>query len=153
MPRPENDRDKAIVALKAGLRRRSDRTWSVRGGRGTSWGWILVTAPPSRLNEYGSMTKADQDELTRIFGEPVHHQGVSIPASNAYREAYLERVLRGSTTRNPQPYWDRRKQPRNVAAAVEHAPSGRGRHQPATRYHSHSAHPYSHPTTTKHRGR
>jgi len=107
----ENDRNKAITALRAGLRRRSTKTWSVRGGRGTAWGWITVTAPPSRLDQYGGMSKADQEELSRIFREHVHHQGISIPASNPYREAYVERVLHGSTSLNPQPYWRRRAVP------------------------------------------
>jgi hypothetical protein len=42
------DRDETIARIKAALKRRSDRAWSVKGGRGTAWGWITVEAPPRR---------------------------------------------------------------------------------------------------------
>ncbi len=34
------DRDEAIKRIRAALKRRSGKLWSVTGGRGTSWGWI-----------------------------------------------------------------------------------------------------------------
>jgi hypothetical protein len=43
-----NDRDEAIQRIKAALKRRSGKVWSVRGGSGTAWGWITVDAPPAR---------------------------------------------------------------------------------------------------------
>src|SRR5919106_1076456 len=42
------DRDEAIRQIRAALRRRSGRAWSVTGGRGTAWGWITITAPRAR---------------------------------------------------------------------------------------------------------
>ncbi len=42
------DRDEAIKAIRAALKRRTGRAWSVTGGRGTAWGWITITAPPKR---------------------------------------------------------------------------------------------------------
>lgn len=42
-------RDEAIAAIRAGLRARSDKTWSVKGGRGTSYGWLVISSPPARL--------------------------------------------------------------------------------------------------------
>lgn len=43
------DRDTAIKAIRTALRRRSGKTWSVKGGRGTAYGWITISAPPKRL--------------------------------------------------------------------------------------------------------
>lgn len=42
------DRNEAIDRIRKGLRRRSGKAWTVRGGRGTAWGWIRVEAPPRR---------------------------------------------------------------------------------------------------------
>lgn len=41
-------RNEAIAEIKRALRERSGKTWSVTGGRGTAWGWITISAPPSR---------------------------------------------------------------------------------------------------------
>jgi hypothetical protein len=43
------DRASTIRAIRAGLKRRSGKTWSVPGGRGTAWGWLRISAPPKRL--------------------------------------------------------------------------------------------------------
>ncbi len=100
------DRDEAIRLIKAHLKRRSDRTWSVTGGRGTAWGWITITAPPKRRDVYGSMTEDDQAELTRLLGKQVHHQGESIPASNAYRIEFIDRAHGLEPAKVGTPYWD-----------------------------------------------
>jgi hypothetical protein len=42
------DRDDAIKIIREALRRRSGKSWSVKGDRGTAWGWINITAPPKR---------------------------------------------------------------------------------------------------------
>lgn len=42
------DRDDAIALIKHYLKKRSGKTWSVTGGRGTAWGWITIQAPPKR---------------------------------------------------------------------------------------------------------
>lgn len=92
------DRDDAIKAIRAALKRRSGKAWSVTGGRGTGWGWIEITAPPKRRTgvhvknpewqgsvcdprdpewilvdsgepqQFGLMTPADRDELTALLG-------------------------------------------------------------------------------------
>lgn len=59
------------------LRQRSGKTWSVRGGRGTGWGWLEICAPPSRMDGW-KMTDADQEELSDLLGKRVHCQGHSI---------------------------------------------------------------------------
>lgn len=42
------DRDTAIAEIRAALKRRSGKAWSVKGGRGTAYGWIEIDAPPRR---------------------------------------------------------------------------------------------------------
>lgn len=42
------DRDEAIARIRAGLKKRTGRPWSVTGGRGTAWGWIRIGSPPAR---------------------------------------------------------------------------------------------------------
>lgn len=42
------DRDETIKAIRAALKRRTGRPWSVTGGRGTGWGWISIQSPPKR---------------------------------------------------------------------------------------------------------
>ena len=42
------DRAEACKRIRAAMKRKTGKTWSVRGGRGTGWGWITVGAPPKR---------------------------------------------------------------------------------------------------------
>lgn len=81
------DRGETIRTIRAALRRRSGRAWSVTAGRGTTWGWITITAPPARLDRCGGMSDIDRAELSRLLGQPVHHQGAVVEDSSAdYRE-------------------------------------------------------------------
>jgi len=48
MNESEITRDSAIERIRAALKRRSGKLWSVKGGRGTGWGWITIDAPPAR---------------------------------------------------------------------------------------------------------
>lgn len=41
-------RNEVISEIKAALKRRSRKSWSVTGGRGTVYGWIRISAPPKR---------------------------------------------------------------------------------------------------------
>jgi hypothetical protein len=85
-------RSEAIARIRAALKRRSGKVWSVTGDRGTAHGWITVHAPPRRRIEHGYMTADDQAELARLFGldRPVHMQGLVIaPDSRAW---YVERA-------------------------------------------------------------
>lgn len=129
------DRNQVIKALKAALKSRSGKVWSVTGGKGTAWGWITINAIPSRRTwkniptsgnevaqapghenwveinepdyEFGHMGPDDRAELASLLGlERVNYQGHSIPASSAhYREA-LERAHGLPVTQIAQPYWD-----------------------------------------------
>ena len=103
----EGHRDDVIKAIRDALRKRSGKPWSVSGGRGTSWGWITITAPPARRDEYGSITGADREELGALLGITVHHQGESVPTSDAYRRVALARALFGDDLGfTAEPYWD-----------------------------------------------
>lgn len=105
------DRDAAIAAIRATLRTRSGKSWSVRGGRGTSWGWITVSAPPARRDGHGWMTNSDRIELAELLGlDPgsgmVDFQGLAIPASSAYRNEYIDRAEGREPEVIGTPYWD-----------------------------------------------
>ena len=100
------ERNEAIAAIKLALKQRSGRAWSVTGGRGTSWGWIRISAPPARLGEFRTLSDDDRAELSRLLGKDVHCQGESVPASSAYRVEYVERAQGKPVTAAAVPYWD-----------------------------------------------
>jgi len=97
------DRDEAIKTIRTALKKRSGKTWSVRGGKGTAWGWIEIDVPPARE---GSRA-ADLIELAQLLGlETVHHQGVSIAAGRDYRQEYIDRAEGRAPSKIGIPYWD-----------------------------------------------
>jgi hypothetical protein len=101
-------RDEAIKAIRSALKRRSGKTWSVKGGRGTGYGWITISAPPARCEGFGYMTEADCRELTDLLGQEraVHMQGETIPASTGYRIAAIAAAEGRVSSAAPTPYWD-----------------------------------------------
>ena len=127
-----NDRDAAIKTIRAALKRRSGKAWSVTGGRGTAWGWIEIDAPPARrtwsnrlkagavtdrpedyeeydTGEPGRMTSpTDRAELGALLGldGPAHCQGVSIASSGDYYREYIDRAEGRTPSKIGQPYWD-----------------------------------------------
>ena len=127
-----NDRNDTIAKIKAALKRRSGKSWSVTGGRGTAWGWITVDAPPARrtwthrlkcgavtdrpedYEEFNSgqpghfMGPEDRAELGRLMGfdRPAHSQGVSIMASHDAWQEHLDRAEGRTPEKIAQPYWD-----------------------------------------------
>lgn len=104
---PTIDRDEAISRIKAALKRRSGKAWSVRGGQGTAWGWITIMAQPKRLVEFGYMSDADRAELATLLGlESVHQQGVNVAASSEYRREYVDRAEGRQPSVIAEPYWD-----------------------------------------------
>ena len=124
------DRNDAIKQIKEALKRRSGKSWSVTGGRGTAWGWITIDAPPARRTmhgvlksnvstwpaEYeakdtgvpgGHITDADR----RILGELLNLEfvdclGVRIPAGYAYYQEYIDRANGREPTIRGKRYWD-----------------------------------------------
>ena len=124
-------RDEAITRIKAALKRRSGKTWSVTGGRGTSWGWITVISPPARCTwryrlkpnlpdwpeNYegyesgapgGNMTPEGRAELGDLLGlaGPTHAQGENIPASTPHWAEYVARAEGRTPSVVGQQYWD-----------------------------------------------
>lgn len=100
------ERNDAIKQIRSALRKRSGKAWSVTGGRGTSWGWITITAPPARSTGYGSMNEADQAELSELLGQQIGHQGASIPSGSEYRQEYVDRANGRTPAVFGTPYWD-----------------------------------------------
>lgn len=102
------DRDETITGIRAALKRRSSKRWSVRGGRGTTWGWITIIAPPARRGVYNEMSDEDCKELGELFGleRPAHCQGLTVPASTQYRQEYLARAEGRQPDVIAEPYWD-----------------------------------------------
>lgn len=114
------DRDAAIKRIRSALKRRSGRDWSVRGDRGTAWGWIHITAPPRRrTSEWDGgpctdpdsryyMTLEDRQILGGLLnlGKPAHPQGVSIAASSDYRWEYVDRAEGREPESFGTRYWD-----------------------------------------------
>lgn len=104
------NRDEAIKTIRAELKRRSGKTWSVTGGRGTAWGWIRITAPPARrVGKYeGVMTEDDQTELAGLLNVPVGFArgGVMVAASQAHYTEYVERAKGIKPTMIAEAYWD-----------------------------------------------
>jgi hypothetical protein len=128
-----NDRDETIRRIRIALCRRSGKTWSVTGGRGTGWGWITIDAPPARrtwrsrlkadaspaqlpedYEEYesnqlgGYSSPADRAELGKLLGldHPAHFQGVNIASSSAHYREFTDRAEGRAPVAVAQPYWD-----------------------------------------------
>lgn len=112
------DRDDAIKIIRDALKRRSGKTWSVTGDRGTAWGWINIMSPPKRrVSSDGThkgdgtdwyMSDIDRDELGDLlgFGRPVHCQGESVAADSSYRREYIARALGLDPLSYGVQYWD-----------------------------------------------
>jgi|1186.fasta_scaffold03279_4 hypothetical protein len=84
LPWEITERDATIMILRAELRRRSGRRWSVTGGWGERWGWIHVGAPPAGRG---------REELARLLGlESLPAEGLTIPPSRPTRIEYVDRA-------------------------------------------------------------
>ncbi len=83
----------AIRRIKAALRTRTGRAWSVTGGRGTAYGWIHVASFEREFDGW-QMTEEHRAILGRIFhrdGSPVPCQYYSIdPGNQEYAVALAE---------------------------------------------------------------
>jgi len=42
------ERNETMKKIKSALKRRSGKEWSVTGGKGTAWGWLMIQSPPKR---------------------------------------------------------------------------------------------------------
>lgn len=106
------DRNTAIVAIRAALKERSGRSWSVHGGQGTAWGWIYISAPPKRM-EGMWMSAEDSAELMRLLGRDWNPrpgreriQGVNVPDTGDHRREYVAYAQGREPEVIGQRYWD-----------------------------------------------
>ena len=88
-----DDRDTAIRLIRAALRERSGVAWSVRGGakRATDWGWITITAPPARADDFGGLRDDDRDRLAQLLGLPTI-LGSTVSVDPRRRVEFVERA-------------------------------------------------------------
>lgn len=102
-----SDRNDTISIIRSELKRRSGKTWSVTGGKGTAWGWIKVTSPPARRIDGDTLSDADRIELGQLLGlDRVPQQGVSIASSTAHYTEYVDRARGLAPVSIATPYWD-----------------------------------------------
>ena len=102
------DRNEAIKTIRKNLtaRRNGGTPFTIRGGRGTAWGWIRIMAAP-RACPGGWMTDGQCAELATLLGlDRVHPQGVSIMASGDARTEHVQRSAGQEPTVIGVPYWD-----------------------------------------------
>ena len=101
------DRDETIRAIRAALKRRSGKAWSVTGGRGTAWGWITIDVPPAGRAD-AAARDAGRHELRRLLGlEPCRWaRNETIPSANDYYREYLDRADGLVPSVVGTPYWD-----------------------------------------------
>lgn len=125
-------RNETIKIIRAALKRRSGRSWSVTGGRGAAYGWINIDAPPARQTwrwdnprsgtnpedytveindrepDCGHTGPADREELAALLGleHRAYFQGVSIPAASDYYQEYIDRAEGRTPARHGERYWD-----------------------------------------------
>jgi hypothetical protein len=105
-------RDEAMKAIRAALKARSGRPWSVRGGVGTSRGWIRISAPPKRLLEGGGLNVDDTVDLRTLLGLGLahvrvgHYKGENVPDTSDYYREYVDRAEGREPSVRGEPYWD-----------------------------------------------
>lgn len=101
--RPSIGRDQAITLIRAALKRRSGKAWSVRGGTGTAWGWISIGVTNAQATKRPGWDK----ELATLLGlDWVGNGGKSVPASSAYYQEYVDRAEGREPSVYGKPYWD-----------------------------------------------
>jgi len=100
-------RNAVIRRIRNALRARSGKPWSVKGGRGTTWGWITISSPPKRCEGHDYMPPQERDELARLLGlGRVHQQGQDVPNSNDYYVEFIDRAEGRAPRIVGEPYWD-----------------------------------------------
>ncbi len=129
LARPLIIRDEAIERIRAALKVKTGKSWSVRGGSGTSWGWIDVLPLPREQPEKGQMSPEQSRALADAFGidVPVHYQGLSISPDE--RSAYVARVERADPSPAVPPRVYAPKAARFHAAARSAFSQGRTREE------------------------
>lgn len=96
-------RDATIQAIRAALKRRSGKDWSVKGGRGSDWGWLRITAPLRRRvrihgdpfpEETAQVTLEDRTELAELLGFPGETDSPyrRVPDTPDYYREFIDRA-------------------------------------------------------------
>lgn len=124
------ERAQVIATIKSALQKRSGKTWSVTGGKGTSWGFLTISAPPARCtwrhrlkkganNDYpeswegydsiagnGDITPTERAELGQLLGldRPVHSQGLKVCSQDW--QNYIDRAEGRKPTKPDYEYMD-----------------------------------------------
>lgn len=83
----------AIERIRAGLKSRSKKLWTVGTQRG-SHGYIHIQSPPSRMGPTG-MTVEEGTELQQLLGLPtntINFGAISVPPDPGYYEEYIDRA-------------------------------------------------------------
>ena len=113
------NRNETIKKIRDALKKRSGKSWSVTGGRGTGYGRITIDALPARRTRHyrlkggaldipenyesyedgnpgGYITESDRQELKTLLGlDTIHDQGEHIPGQNDFYQEYIDRAERG----------------------------------------------------------
>jgi hypothetical protein len=101
----DTNRAAVIARIKTALKARSGKSWSVTGGRGSSYGWITGESPKARLVD-GYMPESERAELAALLGlDSVHMQGLKIASSNAHYREYVQRAEGKTPTKVAEAYW------------------------------------------------
>ena len=102
------DRNVYTKELRSILKKRTGRTWSVKGGTGTAWSWLDICAPPARLVDGYRMTPDDESLLAAVLGESHIGQHYQIPPTGGYRAHVMARCvgLDASQIRRQEHGWD-----------------------------------------------
>jgi len=125
-------RNEVMKRIKAALKRRSGKEWSVRGGKGTAYGWLTIDVLPKRRTwqwveaseqdefgsptyievddpsrEFGHMGPADRQELGELLGlDCCHFQGQMVPAGSASYAEFIDRAEGREPSVYGQRNWD-----------------------------------------------
>lgn len=88
--------DQAATQIRAALKRRSGKAWSVTTSRGTGYGWLRIVSPLARRSQMPfHMTEADRVELRDLLNIPdgqCNGQGVSVPPSEEFYHEFIDRA-------------------------------------------------------------
>lgn len=111
--------DSAARIIRAALKLRSGKDWSVTAGTGTARSWLKIDAPPKdrvwnwdgterEAKGTGYMSRDRRIELGNLLGlgKPVHPQGESIAASRDHWREYVARAQGRTPPVIGQQYWD-----------------------------------------------
>lgn len=104
------DRANVILRIRLALQTRSGKQWSVKGDKGTAYGWIRISSPPRRLlpGFGGIMSEEDRVELTQLLGleDLVHQQGHQVPDSYDFYREHIDRAEGRVPRVRGHAYWD-----------------------------------------------